>query len=555
MPPIPKKLSPNKLPPAKPVVKKLPVSEPPGLLGGPLVGRLKTEPAGASTDGAALVEVIGALPAGQLEAAVASATPNERNAMFNSIPGRLIDSFLAGLPVGVLAPPSDPAPPPPSPTGGPPSTILQTTYLNAPFAPATTDPLWAEKISGGQTIGFSTPPPWEWVSAYHPSAERDGSPNNPIVGVTGWAVAGVPPISEKDVWFVHPFGKDFQYFIVPDPEYDGLLAASNTGVTTTGEIEQEFHDATHTARAGGLEAARGVLGVEIDKGLVPGEFQELVSDGTRVATFGRWIVDCGHDDFHTEIHPPLLQAVAKPAPPPAGVPGATEMTSVQIVSRPYMVSQHYEEGNFIDHLIAEVAKVEDTFLGIPSSWRVEAHPTVIPYPCDAHPHMTLLVQPPAHPTGHGVLPALTPHRLTVNFHFTHRVGVSVRVFDAGNGTVGITIVFGDLNPAALTTKRDDTVSWDELESYYHWIVDGLQVADLLVGDVASAIVLQRGILTDLYDPVSGTSPVDDQNVAGPIGIDALNPTAGISEEDEQPIPIYGWLNVYWEPVTPVAVEA
>jgi hypothetical protein len=554
MPPIPKKLSPNKLPPVNPVVRKPPVSAPPGLLAGPLAERLKAEPAGDALDGAALVAMITALPASQLEAAAASATPSERNAMFNSIPGPLIDSFLAALPGGVLAPASDPAPPPPSPTGGPPSTILQTTYQNAPFAPATTDPRWAEKISGGQTIGFSTPPPWEWVSVYHPSAERDGSPNNPIVGVTGWAVAGVPPISLNDVWFVHPFGKDFQYFIVPDPEFDGLLAASNTGVTPTGQIEQEFHDATNTARALGLAATGGVLGVEIDNGLVPTGFQDLVSDGTRVATFGRWIVDCGHGDFHTEIHPPLLQAVAKPAPPPAGVPGATEMTSVHIVSRPYMVSQHYAEGNFIDHLIAEVAKVEDTFWGIPSSGRVEAHPTVIRYPCDAHPHMTLLVQPPAPPAGHGVLTVMPPHRLTVNFHFTHRAGVSVRVFDAGNNTVGITIVFGDLNPAPLTTKRDDTVSWDDLGSY-HWIVNGLQIGDIIVGDLPSAIVLQRGILTDLYDPVTATSQVDDQNVAGPIGLDALTPTDGISEDDEQPMPIYGWLKVYWEPITTGAAKA
>ena len=60
-----------------------------------------------------------------------------------------------------------------------------------------------------------------------------------------------------------------------------------------------------------------------------------------------------------------------------------------------------------------------------------------------------------------------------------------------------------------------------------------------LGDVPPPSSSQRGVLTHLYDPVSGTSAVDDQNVAGPIGIDALNPTAGISEDDEQPVPIYG----------------
>jgi hypothetical protein len=103
-----------------------------------------------------------------------------------------------------------------------------------------------------------------------------------------------------------------------------------------------------------------VLGVETDQGLLPPSFRNLIVPGARVATFGRWIVDCGHDDFHTEIHAPLLVAVATPSPPPAGVRGASEMTSLQIISRPYTVSQKFDEGNFIDHLLAEVGKVETT---------------------------------------------------------------------------------------------------------------------------------------------------------------------------------------------------
>jgi hypothetical protein len=71
-----------------------------------------------------------------------------------------------------------------------------------------------------------------------------------------------------------------------------------------------------------------VLGVEIDQDLVSQEFREWLTEGDRVAVFGRWIVDCGHDDFHAEIHPPLLMVAAKPihsgrtvdqpAPPGAG---------------------------------------------------------------------------------------------------------------------------------------------------------------------------------------------------------------------------------------------
>ena len=50
----------------------------------------------------------------------------------------------------------------------------------------------------------------------------------------------------------------------------------------------------------------------------------------------------------------------------------------------------------------------------------------------------------------------------VSFHFTHRAGVAVQVFNAGNGTVGIAIVLGDLNPATLPPKHDLTVNGPSL---------------------------------------------------------------------------------------------
>ena len=135
----------------------------------------------------------------------------------------------------------------------------------------------------------------------------------------------------------------------------------------------------------------------------------------------------------------------------------------------------------------------------------------------------------------------------VNFHFTHRAGVSVQVFDAGNDTVGIIIVLGDLNPARLPPNPDKTVQWSELGSDYPFVIDALQIADILTltGSLA-AYFLNKGILTDIYDHPSASSPLDNQNIAGPVGIGQLPAGAGISEDDAQPFPIYGWLNVWWE---------
>ena len=76
------------------------------------------------------------------------------------------------------------------------------------YPPAETDPNWAEKISNGSTLGITSPPPWEWVSVYDARFEKEGSLNNPMVGLTGWVVD--PALSQGDVWFVHPFGFDFE---------------------------------------------------------------------------------------------------------------------------------------------------------------------------------------------------------------------------------------------------------------------------------------------------------------------------------------------------------
>lgn len=534
----------KKAPQGKPSAKKPPAKKTPlGPFGKAFLQNLKTAPHGTA-DEALIMQTLHSVPVEQLKAALAKGTPKERSLLFSVLPRDQIKSILASLPASVLAP-AVPLAPPPSPTGGPPASILQTTYVNDVYPPAETDPNWSEKISNGSTIGLTSPPPWEWVSVYDPTLEKEGSLNNPMVGLTGWVVSNRPPLSQGDVWFVHPFGFDFEFYIVPDPQYESLLASSNTGVTPgTGAKDTDYSDANTNAHNLGLTAPKGVIGVETDQGLIPSSFQNLLTDGTRVATFGRWIVDCGHDDFHTEIHAPLLMAVAKPASPPAGVRGASEMTSVQIMSRPYTVSQKFAEGNFIDHLLAEVIKVETTILGIPFSTRVEAHPTIFTTPYDGRPFIKLLVQPPPRKLANTIVSQ--PQRLMVSFHFTHRAGVAVQVFDAGNGTVGIIIVLGDLNPAPLPPKHDLTVQWNQLGSKYSYVIDALQIADILKLDIASAIILNRGILTDIYDAPSASSPLDNQNVASPVGIDQLQSWAGLSEDDTQPFPIYGWLNAWWQ---------
>ena len=562
----------------KPVVKKPPakVIPPVGPFGNRLLQNLKNASPGTPHE-VVIMETLNSIPPDQLKAALNKATPQERNLLFGAIPSDQIKSLIGSLPTTVLAPSNPPAPPP-SPANGPPASILMTTYENVPFPKAQNDPNWAEKLTGGNTVHDWRPLGGnviEWTSVYdnYFKFEKEGSLNNPMVGLTGWAMehrsdtGDIRPLSDSDIWFTHPFGNDFEFFIIPDPQYQSLLGAHNTGRDATGKVlDKEYNGATQLARdkkTFNLPAERGVLGVETDVGLVPLSFRNLIKDGTRIATFGRWIVDCGHNDFHTEIHPPLLMAVAMPAPPPAGVQGASEMTSVQIMSRPYTVSQRFSEGNFIDHLVQEVKNVQSTTLGFPdTSWRVEAHPTVLTPPYDGRPYIKLLVQPPPRKRGDLVPhPLPRPQRLMVSYHFTHRTGVAVRLFDAGNGTVGMIIVLGDLSPAPLPPKQDNTISWDQLGEY-SWLVDlvidGLTIEDILRGNIITAYNLNKGILTDFYNPLNAFSFADNKNVVSAVRVDQIQPGAGLSEnngdgetEPLQPFPIYGWLNVWWEDEPPI----
>ena len=518
----------------------------PGLLAKQLTDNLKKAPLGTSK-GAVVMQTLHSVPIGDLKAAVDKAPPKERNHLFAALPGDQIKSIVASLSLAELAPSRPLATTPPAPKGGPPANILMTTYENVAYPPAARDPNWSRKISGGNTVGLTTPPPGEWVSVYDPKFEKEGSLNNPMVGLTGWVVA--PQLSGGDVWFVHPFGFDFEFYVAPDPHYESLLASTNDGRDAANKLtEKDYDSATKRARnVLGLPAKAGVLGVETDQDLLPLAFRQRIREGARIATFGRWIVDCGHDDFHTEIHPPLLIAVATPEPPPAGVHGASQMTHVEIMSRPYTVSQQWGDGNFVQHLLAEVGKVETTFLGIPFSTRVEAHPTIFTTPYDGRPYIKLLIKPPV-PRSH---PELNRQQLNVSYHFTHREGVAMQVFDAGNDTVGLIIVLGDLNPAQLPRRHDLTVQWAQLGDKYSYVIDALQIGDLLLGKFASAVILNEGILTDRYDAPRAASPLDNQNIAAPVAINQVRQGVGFSEDDGQPFPVYGWLEVWWQDATQV----
>jgi hypothetical protein len=114
------------------------------------------------------------------------------------------------------------------------STIRGDNWVNPAYD--TSSATWSSQVVGGSTYDGSDAHPFEWVSMLNPTVEQDDE-----VGVAGFAV-GVD-LSAADLPFTHPFGGDFEFGIVPDAEYAGLLAQSNRDPNSDNDnIKNAFSD-------------------------------------------------------------------------------------------------------------------------------------------------------------------------------------------------------------------------------------------------------------------------------------------------------------------------
>jgi hypothetical protein len=449
-----------------------------------------------------------------------------------------------------------------------PAGILEIRFDN-PTSVKNVDPLFAQTVAFGRadtSLGLGGTFPsldarQEWKQVLPADLTNTDAHNqdhevNNLVGAGGWALD--PRFSGGDVPFTHPFGTDWEFLFALDQPADE--PDRYTFLLTSGDQscdEEGFADAV--AQAGNAKDPHGkpiipqgpdglpsLLGREIDGGLLPRQFTDQalggVEQGDRVAVFGRWIVDCGHQVpitdcadpphdahpgeqvFRTEIHPPLLMAAARVASHDVATPAVLNtlrLTRVLVTSRPYLVSQRFtidtdaiyddtgqDDGAFVDHMISEVVKVNETILGIPtSSIQVEAHPKIKSNPFVGTYRMQLIVRPPApNPlVGHGPL--------GVAFQFTVRRGCTVEVGpgDGDSINVVITMTSDDYRPPPLPSRHERTWSIDELRAIKKEAADAIRIAQVvsagiqlispsgLIGAAETVAILDRGIVTDEYD--------------------------------------------------------
>jgi len=455
--------------------------------------------------------------------------------------------------------------------GAQPKNCLQIQYTNPSFGGNnTTDDDWANAIAGGEF-------PWgsdlEWKQVMDTTNEYDTTP----AAATGWAM--YTELSQSDMIGDHPFGNDWEFALVLDTEYSNLLSYGNIALQSGDITEPDAPTIQPDLTKMGIDADAisnalrlGMLGVEWDHQLVPQGFQNEFADGNRVAVLGRWIVDCGHTEqpkdqpdkpvppaYHTEIHPPLLLATA-------GVYRQTspnlQYTRAAFISRAYLPGQTFttstdpkdiysdssaDDGPFLKHLANEIVKAEDPVGG---SGQVECHPKIKQYPFKGINLIEVIVR-----TTEIVTPVQTieaGHGLVVSFHFTVRSGCAVQVVPNDASSVRVVIAMNNVGytPPALPTRNTVGHPISELLSF----LDKSTLVDLLTGigaylntvlDPKGAIVLAKGIITDLYAPIADVNFTD--RTSADVVINAPGNSIpfgkGVTVDNTQPYPLSGWIEV------------
>jgi hypothetical protein len=225
-----------------------------------------------------------------------------------------------------------------------------------------------------------------------------------------------------------------------------------------------------------------------------------------------------------------------------GVARPDVTTYSTIVGRPYLVGQRFLGDNepLRAHLLNEAKKVY-TF----RSLKIEAHPVIFPKPFAGDLDFDYVVRPAA------------PRRsqsdaMTVRYHFTVRTGVSVSITDEGGEGVRVRVSMrsSQYKPAPLPPRRDRSYSVFDMKKLDAKAGLGINAIVALTfgtgskaGVFGASAILARGFTTTLYDAPVASSPSDGVTVTRKL---SNLGKAEFSVDDNQPFPVYGWLEVSWD---------
>ena len=211
---------------------------------------------------------------------------------------------------------------------------------NGPIPPIPTKPEeQVKEVCGSETAVFGS----ELLTGVPPSEIKVKDEWGDVVPGKDMMVSGTitnVELSGGDLSFDHPFSRDYTFDVLLDEPYWTLSRELGPGASE-GAGEHELH----------MELEVGQLPHTLPQLKGPAEGAEWLTvdaqahenlqaafepqAGERIAMRGRWIIDCGHNDFHTELHPITFMAFGH---------AVGSKTVVHVVSNPYRVTELYGFG-------------------------------------------------------------------------------------------------------------------------------------------------------------------------------------------------------------------
>ena len=396
------------------------------------------------------------------------------------------------------------------------------------------DPQWAKHVCNDKVwLHGPGSPKFEWTPVLQPNQAAEEN----IVGLTGIVLEQHE--SPEDVWFTHPFasdqdvnkGGDWNLDVgwASNPEYDRLISPYL-------KKDDDIAARNALAAASGLREPHAIH-VETDAQFVPPNYRAAIGD--TVGIFGRWVVDCGHDSFQSEIHPPLL--IVK-----ASAPSSTE-THVSLIGRPFLVSQTFDSKNrgFYDYLIAEVGKeAAKSFAPVPppgiliAGDHLKADVGIEKLPFHGLQLMITFVRPPTKPLPNEIL--------VVSYGFKVRSGVLVHLFNTNDslGTVGISVLFNAdaYKLPVLPTKQAWNIPLKAIGDHENLgpYLKSAQFGAFSLANPFMAGLLQKGVLASWYQ----LPALNDPSLVT-VRASALPQNTVVEVDDNQVFPIAGFVNLKW----------
>jgi hypothetical protein len=328
---------------------------------------------------------------------------------------------------------------------------------------------------------------------------------------------GTPLRGGADFLLTHPFGTDFTFETMLDPPYKAL--GQTVGALPLFPIPP------------------GTMHTELEKGIIPHSDLNtylqgfLPAQGDQIAFYGRWIVDCGHNDFHTEMHPPSLVSFGHQQ---------GSATVVHSFYYPYNVTELYNPDSSQVADLANTARFTDPKTRTLPAYFVDELLRIIQGQHDRIQAHILMKAPPVQPlTWYACAPGPRPEgaKVTASYQFTVRPGIDLKVTpdnDLGCARFDLQVApsYHPLNP----TRYDCSTPWVQLTPQLQQALgnDEIDILSLIKSKVGAdlAPVVARDPVFDCYDPLVVSAP-------GPAS------GSGVVTNADQPYPFYGQASVTW----------